>query len=108
MFVLVGSHDGHWNSRIGILRVFLLMALHTIPIAQRPSQGRWLQAILFGVLFDLGCLSINLTQFLFLPLRFLPLPSARELYERGINYTKGCFGILCGELEYIGMQPRAF
>ncbi|KAF8633934.1 hypothetical protein AX15_001118 [Amanita polypyramis BW_CC] len=70
---------------------------YSLPISTRPPQTwmRSLKAILFFILFNSGCLMINASQFLFLlPLRILPFPSARKLYDEGICYTKGAFGYL--------------
>lgn len=72
-------------------------AAYATPIAQRGHKGYlWLlKALLFGLLFDAGLLTINATQFLLLPLRLVP--AFRTAYERGIQYTKGAFGTLVGE-----------
>ncbi|TFK40968.1 acyltransferase-domain-containing protein [Crucibulum laeve] len=74
-----------------------MQSLHTLPISERP-RPRWLttiKAILFAILFNFGCLMINVSQFIFLlPLRALPLRWSRRLYYKGIRYTKGAFGCL--------------
>lgn len=76
--------------------------LYSIPISSRPPNS-WLQklyASIFFVVFNLGCLMINASQFVFLlPLRLLPFTWANELYGEGIRYTKGSFGTLLGESE---------
>ncbi|THU94849.1 hypothetical protein K435DRAFT_151938 [Dendrothele bispora CBS 962.96] len=71
--------------------------VHAIPISRRPSTSwtRKLWALVFIVLFDLGCLTVNASQFVFLlPFRILPFKWSRALYEEGIRYTKGSFGCL--------------
>ncbi|KAF9535828.1 acyltransferase-domain-containing protein [Crepidotus variabilis] len=73
------------------------LKLCSTPIHKRPSISgeRKIYAILFAIVFNLGCLLINGSQFVFLlPLRLLPLPWARDLYYAGIRYTKGAFGCL--------------
>ena len=71
--------------------------VHTIEIPNRP-QRTWAQTIhatMFFVVFIFGCLMINVSQFVFLlPLRFLPLASARPLYGTGIRHSKGAFSTL--------------
>lgn len=67
---------------------------HSLPVSARPPRTwtRFLCALLFVLLFDLGCLLIHASQLLFLlPLRFLPLSF---LYDEGIRLTKGAFGCL--------------
>jgi hypothetical protein len=74
--------------------------LHSFPISSRPPKtwSQILSAILFVVVFDIGCLMINATQFAFLlPLRLVPFQWARELYDEGIRYTKGAFAALLSE-----------
>ncbi|KAF5368472.1 hypothetical protein D9758_002417 [Tetrapyrgos nigripes] len=70
---------------------------YALPIPERPSAP-WtskLWALAFCIIFNLGCLMVNGSQFVFLlPLRILPFPWARGLYEEGIRYTKGSFGCL--------------
>jgi hypothetical protein len=72
---------------------------YATPIAQREHKSyAWIfKALLFGLFFDGSCITINATQFLLLPLRLIPFfPGARIAYDRGIQYTKGCFGTLLG------------
>ncbi|KAL0072157.1 hypothetical protein AAF712_001080 [Marasmius tenuissimus] len=67
------------------------------PISARPpiTWRRKLIALCFGVLFNLGCIMLNGSQFVFLlPLRILPFEWSRKLYDEGIRYTKGAFGCL--------------
>ncbi|KAL0580279.1 hypothetical protein V5O48_001696 [Marasmius crinis-equi] len=67
------------------------------PISKRPSTSwkRKIHALGFAILFNLGCLMLHGSQFVFLlPLRILPFDWSRELYEEGIRYTKGAFGCL--------------
>ena len=74
-----------------------MQRLCDLPISQRPPTPwhRIPLAILFGILFNLGCLMINGTQVLFLlPLRILPFKWTRSLYNDGIRYTKAAFGCL--------------
>lgn len=78
----------------------LSSTLYKLPIPARPART-WSQtfnAILFIVVFDLGCLMTHAFQILFL-LPLIPLPFAwpRVLYEEGIRYTKGCFVSLLRE-----------
>ncbi|KAF9068013.1 acyltransferase-domain-containing protein [Rhodocollybia butyracea] len=71
--------------------------LHSLPISQRPSTSirQKLRAVVFFVVFNLGCLMILTCQFVFLlPLRLFPFKWSRSLYEEGIRYTKGSFGCL--------------
>ncbi|KAF8912857.1 hypothetical protein CPB84DRAFT_472397 [Gymnopilus junonius] len=71
--------------------------LYAIPIDKRPpkSWSRTIDAFLFFVLFNAGCILINASQFVFLlPLRILPFRWSRKLYYAGIRYTKGAFGCL--------------
>ncbi|KIY65512.1 hypothetical protein CYLTODRAFT_424273 [Cylindrobasidium torrendii FP15055 ss-10] len=70
---------------------------HALPVSKRSKRpwSRTPYAILFFILFNLGCLMVNGTQFIVvLPLRLLPFEWARSLYTKGINYTKGAFGCL--------------
>ncbi|KAI9462312.1 acyltransferase-domain-containing protein [Lactarius psammicola] len=70
---------------------------HAIEIAKRPPQtwSQTIHAIIFSAVFMLGCLMINLSQFvLLLPLRFLPLSFADSIYYAGIRLSKGSFGTL--------------
>ncbi len=71
--------------------------LYTVPISERPRQPwrRTFSAVLFFLVFNLGCVMINASQFVFLlPLRLLPFKWSRALYVDGIRYTKGAFGCL--------------
>ncbi|KAF9650669.1 acyltransferase-domain-containing protein [Thelephora ganbajun] len=75
-----------------------LANLHALPISARPRRT-WTQslnAVAFGVVFNLGCVLINVAQFvLLLPLRVLHLvPFGRRLYDAGIRRSKGAFGTL--------------
>ncbi|KAH8835354.1 acyltransferase-domain-containing protein [Flagelloscypha sp. PMI_526] len=70
---------------------------YTVPIASRTSNSwfRRVLAIAFIISFDVGCIMVNATQFMFLvPLRLLPFPWAKSLSEEVIRYTKGAFGCL--------------
>ncbi|TFK76908.1 hypothetical protein BDN72DRAFT_830079 [Pluteus cervinus] len=70
---------------------------YAIPIPERPPTS-WTQkfkALLFVIVFDFGLLWVNGSQFVFLlPLRFVPIPWAKRLYDDGIRMTKGWFGCL--------------
>ncbi|KAF9270418.1 acyltransferase-domain-containing protein [Marasmius fiardii PR-910] len=70
---------------------------YSLPVSQRAPLS-WKQKILalgFGSMFNLGCLMINGSQFVFLlPLRILPFHWSRKLFEEGIRYTKGAFACL--------------
>lgn len=71
--------------------------VYALPIPSRPSRtwAQVLNGILFFIIFNVGCIMINGTQFVFLlPLRFIPLDVAWRLYEVGVRYTKGSFGTL--------------
>ncbi|KAI0308051.1 acyltransferase-domain-containing protein [Multifurca ochricompacta] len=71
--------------------------LHTVEIHKRPprSWGQYFNAISYSVVFILGCLMINISQFVFVfPLLFLPFPWANSLYNSGIRLSKGAFGTL--------------
>ncbi|KAH9178884.1 acyltransferase-domain-containing protein [Lactarius sanguifluus] len=70
---------------------------YAIEIAKRPPRtwSQTIHAMIFFVVFNLGCLMINLSQFvLLLPLRFLPLPFADSIYHAGIRLSKGSFSAL--------------
>ncbi|KAJ7293311.1 acyltransferase-domain-containing protein [Mycena rebaudengoi] len=72
-------------------------ALHSIPIDARREPLSWKRrgiAVMFAIVFNVGCLMINATQFLLLPLRLLPFHWARTVYGDGIRYTKRAFGSL--------------
>ena len=79
-----------------------LAALHTLPISERPRRtwAQFLNGLAFGIVFNLGCVLINVSQFmLLLPLRVLHLfPFGRRLYDAGIRRSKGAFGTLLGEV----------
>lgn len=71
--------------------------LHTLLINERPprTRVRTFVGLVFCVVFNLACLTINCSQFIFLlPLRILPFSEPRKLYYAGIRYTKGAFGCL--------------
>jgi hypothetical protein len=78
-----------------------LTSLYVLPISERPRKtwAQFLNAVAFGVLFHLGCVLINVAQFvLLLPLRpFCLVPIVRRLYDAGIRRSKGAFGTLLGE-----------
>jgi hypothetical protein len=80
-----------------------LAFLHALPISERPRKtwAQFLNAVAFGVVFNLGCVLINVAQFvLLLPLRVLYLvPLVRMLYDAGIRRSKGAFGTLLGEFH---------
>jgi hypothetical protein len=68
--------------------------LFELPIASRPSLTwrRRFIAVLFIIVFDLACLLLNGSQFVFLlPLRLLPFEWSRRWYKASIRYTKGSF-----------------
>ncbi|KAF9480044.1 hypothetical protein BDN70DRAFT_878074 [Pholiota conissans] len=70
---------------------------YAIPIDKRPPRtwSRIFKAVLFCILFNIACLMINGSQFVFLlPFRILPFRWSRKLYYAGIRYTKGAFGSL--------------
>ncbi|KAF8140072.1 acyltransferase-domain-containing protein [Boletus edulis] len=70
---------------------------HQLPIHSRPPRT-WAQALnglLFLLLFIPGCFMIHGFQLLFvLPLKLVPGPNSRKLYDEGIRYTKGAFAAL--------------
>lgn len=88
------------------------ISIHATEIRDRPPRS-WRQiayGILFFFVFNLGCLAINASQFLFiLPLRLIPLVSAKSLYDAGIRFSEGAFGsllskclsLLTGSIEWI-------
>ena len=83
--------------------------VHTIEIPKRPptTWAQTIHAVIFFFVFIFGCLMINASQFIFLlPLRFLPLASARPLYETGIRLSKGAFGTLLS--KSLGTPPLAY
>lgn len=91
-----------------------LANLHRLPISERPRRNwaQFLNAVAFGVVFNLGCVLVNVSQFVFLlPLRVLHLfPFGRRLYDGGIRRSKGAFGMLLGEVyrsvHFIGGHTR--
>lgn len=78
-----------------------LATQYALPISERPRKtwAQFLDGVAFGVLFILGCVLINVAQFLLLlPLKVLYLvPFGRRLYDTGIRRSKGAFGALLGE-----------
>ncbi|KII93343.1 hypothetical protein PLICRDRAFT_171111 [Plicaturopsis crispa FD-325 SS-3] len=71
--------------------------LHTLEISARPAKtwSQTLNGVIFFIVFNLGNLMINSSQFAFLlPLRLLPFDWARVVYNEGIRYTKGSYGTL--------------
>jgi hypothetical protein len=71
--------------------------VHATEIQDRPPRP-WRQtahAILYFFVFNLGCIAINASQFVFLlPLRFIPFVPAKALYDAGIRFSEGAFGTL--------------
>lgn len=71
--------------------------IHATEIRDRPPRT-WRQiahAILYFFVFNLGCIAINASQFVFLlPLRFIPYAPAKSLYDAGIRFSEGAFGTL--------------
>ncbi|KDN52125.1 acyltransferase-domain-containing protein [Tilletiaria anomala UBC 951] len=65
---------------------------HMLPIASRTSRSHWLQTLVFGIFFNVAIIALNTSQFIFLPLSFLP--STQPLYEKFVAYTKHSFGVL--------------
>ena len=107
-----GRRDQRWRRARGIpsanpskyctvMRV-VNKGIHPIEIPNRPART-WAQTIhstIFFVVFIFGCIMVTASQFLFLlPLRFIPLPSARKLYGTGIRLTKDAFGTLLGKSQ---------
>lgn len=84
--------------------------LHTVQVSERPPKlwTQTLNALVYIVVFNLGCLMVNATQFIFLlPLRLLPFAQARAAYDEGIRYTKGCFGtLLCEFISTVAREDR--
>jgi len=71
--------------------------LHNLRIAERPKKTwrQTLNALLFVVVFNIGCLMINGFQFtVLLPLKLVPFSFGRRWYTEGIRYSKGAFGTL--------------
>ena len=79
--------------------------IHATQIPDRPPR-KWAQtanAIAYFIVFNLGCLMINTSQFVvLLPLRCLPFALARSLYDSGIRLSKGAFGTLLSK----SLSPR--
>ncbi|KAJ7275310.1 hypothetical protein B0H12DRAFT_251814 [Mycena haematopus] len=72
--------------------------LYTVPISARTEGLPWkrkLIALASGVVFAVACLTMNITQIVFLlPLSVLPFKWSRTLYTDGIRHTKRAFGCL--------------
>ncbi|KAG8938178.1 hypothetical protein FRC03_007541, partial [Tulasnella sp. 419] len=66
-----------------------------IPIQFRKHKRDWVRTIFVGVLFDLGLVCINGTQFLIWFLFGWWSGCRGALYEKGIAWTKAAFGVLC-------------
>src|ERR1700691_68017 len=85
-------------------------ALYTLPISDRPPRtwSQTVNAILYGVLFNVGCVMINGFQVVFLvPLLLLPFTWSRDLYEEGVRYTKGSFAtLLSGSQTFLSWWPQ--
>lgn len=83
--------------------------IHTIEVANRPPRA-WAQTVhaaIYFIVFNFGCIMINLSQFAFLlPLRFLPLHSVKSLYGAGIRLSKGAFCTLLS--KSLGPPPLAY
>ncbi|RXK39525.1 acyltransferase [Tremella mesenterica] len=67
--------------------------MYQIPISQRPSHGPLYSKIFFPLLFCLGQLFINTTQFLCLPLLLVPVVGRRS-FDSAIGWTKDGYGRL--------------
>lgn len=77
--------------------------LHALPIADRPKKtwSQTLNAVLYIVMFNLGCLMIFGFQCaVLIPLRLVPVAPARHLYYEGVRYSKGAFGTLVGTFPF--------
>lgn len=73
---------------------------YNLPISDRPPRtwSQTLNAVLFTIAFNVGCLMTHGFQIVFLmPLLVLPFEWSRDLYERGVRYTKGSFATLLSE-----------
>jgi hypothetical protein len=66
--------------------------LHTIPTTDRPPQGFSLRGLAFIAIFNIGCLCVNGSQLLLMPLALV----APWLYRAMIRKTKASFGLLLG------------
>lgn len=74
--------------------------IHAIEIAKRPPHtwSQTIHATIFFAVFSLGCLMVNLSQFVaLLPLCFLPFSFTNTIYDAGIRLSKGSFGTLLSE-----------
>lgn len=70
---------------------------HQLPIHLRHPRtwAQTLNMVLFLLLFIPGCFMVHGFQLLFvLPLKLVPGPNSRKLYDEGIRYTKGAFATL--------------
>ena len=79
--------------------------LCSVEIPKRPQKTWWqvVHGALFLIIFIPACVNIVAFQVMFmLPLKFVPLPFAKEAYEEGIRYTKGAFGSLISALFILG------
>ena len=90
----------------------MTIVIYATEIPNRPPRT-WAQtthAILYFLVFNLGCLIINASQFVFLlPLRFLPLASTKSLYHAGIRLSEGAFGTLLSKpFPLLGGFHRAY
>jgi hypothetical protein len=69
-----------------------------IPARPRRTWSQILNGVLFGVIFNLGCIMMNAFQFCcLLPLRLLPFAFAKRMYDAGVRLSKGSFGVLLCE-----------
>ena len=71
--------------------------LYQLPIHLRPPRiwAQTLNGLLFLLLFIPGCFMVHGFQLLVvLPLKLVPGPTSRKLYDEGIRYTKGAFALL--------------
>lgn len=72
-------------------------AIYAAPIPTRPprSWGQRVHALIFFLVFNVGCLMINASQFVLLfPVCFLPFAATKSLCHVGIRLSKGAFGTL--------------
>lgn len=70
---------------------------HPLPIYLRPARtwAQTLNGVFFLLLFVPGCFMVHGFQLLFvLPLKLVPGPRSRRLYDEGIRYSKGAFAAL--------------
>jgi hypothetical protein len=71
---------------------------YAVPIQSRKrktSLASRLRVTVAAVVFTIGCICINGTQFLLLPLKFIP--PTRPVYVEGLRYTKAAAAILFSE-----------